>query len=103
MKNFYKILDSGIADIKISEIDVIGYTEFEVGSEPTDLEEALLLGIENSKQVSEAKQYLNDTDWVASKLAEYQAGIITEDVKTKYADIFIQREQKRILINSKGA
>ena len=50
-------------------------------------------------QLEKAYTYLKDTDWAAMKLAEAQAGIITEDIKTKYADIFIARAKARYQIN----
>lgn len=51
-------------------------------------------------KIDDAKAYLAYTDWVSAKLAEEQAGLINVDIKAKYADIFIAREEARNLINS---
>lgn len=63
--------------------------------------DAELLAQENTTKVSEAKQYLADTDWIVVKINE--ANINGEDISdllTKYADIFISRADARVLINS---
>lgn len=46
--------------------------------------------------ITEAKSYLNDTDWIATKIAE--AGFMGRDVeslKTQYADELAMRETAR--------
>lgn len=56
---------------------------------------------ENKQKIFEAKEYLNDTDWVVIKLNE--ASLKEKDIDLlleKYADILTERDVKRNLINS---
>lgn len=89
MKNFYKILDNGKADIRLSVNPIDGYTEFEVGAEPNDLENALLSSIENSKQIAEAKAYLISTDFK-----------MTVDYDKDTTEVKVLRQKARDLIRS---
>lgn len=54
----------------------------------------------NEQKITEAKQYLADTDWIVVKINE--AALINENTAqllTKYADILSERENKRLTIN----
>lgn len=50
--------------------------------------------------IAEAKEYLSDTDWVISKIAEVQIeGGDVDSLKAKYADVLSNRAMMRETIN----
>ena len=111
MINFYKINEKGYPEVGSGKTLPQGYTEFTVevaedGSKiysPVELNDATVLAQQQQdkdKQLSDAKQYLSDTDWVVVKINEVAiTGGDTAPLPTKYADILLERENKRLTIN----
>jgi len=99
--DFYKI-ENGVLQVGEGNYIPDGFVEYAVGSEPPELLNAFqekLKAVQAFSEVENAKKYLADTDWVAAKLAEFNAGIIADDIKTKYADVFAERAKARGKIN----
>lgn len=54
----------------------------------------------NQRKVRDAKRYLEDTDWIVTKIAELQAlGVDIAELLTKYSTELAQREASRNTIN----
>jgi hypothetical protein len=57
--------------------------------------------VANQRKVGEAKRYLEETDWIVTKIAETQAlGADITELLTKYSVELAQREASRALINT---
>lgn len=52
--------------------------------------------IENNKMVQKARQYLQDTDYIANKIIEYQ--VLNKELDNDYTDVLIKREEARQVI-----
>lgn len=52
--------------------------------------------IESKKLVSEAQQYLQNTDYIANKIIEYQ--VLNKELDNDYTDVLIKREEARQVI-----
>lgn len=99
--DFYKI-ENGVLQVGEGNYIPDGFVEYTVGSEPQELLNAFqkkLKSVQAFSEIENAKKYLADTDWIAAKLAEFNAGIIADDIKTKYADVFAERTKAREKIN----
>ena len=103
--NFYRI-ENGVLQVGEDNNVPDGFIEYKIGEEPQELLDAFaekLNFANNISEIEKAKQYLVDTDWVAAKLAEANAGIIADDIKAKYAAVFAERANAREKINQSEA
>ena len=85
MNYYYKIKDNGDPDIKLSEEAIDGYSLFELGEEPEELNQALLNEVQKRKDLKASYQYLNDTDWYYIRKLERNVEV-PADVVTKRAE-----------------
>ena len=77
MQNFYKIIDNK-AQVGSGTPPDETWVVYTVGEEPQDLAKALEAEAKEQElqaKLSEANQYLKDTDWVKSYLLEHKLGI----------------------------
>ena len=104
MKAFYKI-ENNLPIVGSGTVIPEGFTEYEVGQEPTELIDALEAErIEQniSSQIQEAKTYLTETGWIWEK---YNRNVLvlknmtSEEFSLKYSDIISKQEEYRALIN----
>ena len=104
MKAFYKI-ENNLPIVGSGTVISEGFTEYEVGQEPTELLDALETERTEqniSSQIQEAKSYLTNTGWIWEK---YNRNVIVlknmtnEEFNLKYSDVISQQEEYRALIN----
>ena len=104
MKAFYKI-ENNLPIVGSGTVIPEGFTEYEVGQEPTELLEALEAEKTEqniNSQIQEAKAYLTDTGWIWEK---YNRNVLVlknmtnEEFNLKYSDIISKQEEYRALIN----
>ena len=113
MKNYYKLneenypmtyqgkapLDDTWKEFEVATDEVTGISLYY----PVELNDAMVaLEIKeaNDTQLAKAKSYLSDTDWVVVKINEVAiTGGDTAPLLDKYADILLERENKRLTIN----
>ena len=106
---FYKINENGYPVVGSGKSIPEGFAEFTYDVEldvysPKELDDAIKLQTAKEdleKQVSEAKQYLLDTDWIIVKINEAQ--LLGQDIQpllAKYSVELGEREAKRTIINS---
>lgn len=104
MKAFYKI-ENNLPIVGSGTVIPEGFTEYEVGQEPTELIGAL--GVERveqsiNSQIQEAKAYLTDTGWIWEKYnrnVSVLKNMTSEEFSLKYSDIISKQEEYRALIN----
>lgn len=104
MKAFYKI-ENNLPIVGSGTVIPEGFTEYEVGQEPTELIDALETErVEQNinSQITEAKAYLTDTGWIWEK---YNRNVLVlkdmtnEEFNLKYSDVISKQEEYRALIN----
>ena len=104
MKAFYKI-ENNLPVVGSGTVIPEGFTEYEVGQEPTELLDALEVErVEQSinSQIQEAKAYLTNTGWIWEK---YNRNVLVlkdmtnEEFNLKYSDVISKQEEYRALIN----
>lgn len=97
MKNYYKITD-GKLEITNSSVELESpWTEYELGSEPQDLQDALDLQkqeAEDINKIGEAFAYLKDTDFYYARKLETGEEVPTE--------VVTKRDEARQFLRSKG-
>lgn len=96
-----KVYPNGGKDVKWI-VDVPGVEKQEEQHIKEDIQvyilfsEAELEEIENNKKVQEARQYLNDTDYIANKIIEYQ--FLGKELDNDYSETLQKREEAREVI-----
>ena len=89
---YYKIFANGKVDV--SSIYFDGYIEFDMAKPSEDLMYALLLEVEKTKQIVEAKEYLNKTDFYYARFLETSEHIPLEIIeRRKESREFIRTKQ----------
>ena len=88
--------EDGSQDHLIGDKVLMTVEEVELHINPPKTEEQLLF-----EQIQEAKAYLSSTDYIVTKLSEYQAlGESTAELLVQYADVLTQRKEAREFIGA---
>ena len=92
----YAYEGDGSQDELIGDKVLMTVEEVELHINPPKTPEQLL-----TEQIQEAKAYLSSTDYIVTKLSEYQAlGESTAELLDKYAEVLTQRKEARAFIGA---
>ncbi|MEG2480380.1 MAG: hypothetical protein RSA50_08970, partial [Mucinivorans sp.] len=91
---YKELINLGQARLKNNKTNNFNIADFESYTKPLTVSEI------NEQKIREAQNYLNNTDYIITKLAEYQ---ITGEISDKdYTEVLAKREKSREIIRSKG-
>ena len=105
MYNFYK-LENGQAQVGSGTIVPDGFSIYEKGNEPEELNKALINEIEKNdlqQKISEAKNKLSSLDWINSKYVrkvQVLKSITADEYYKKYELEYIKMKDLVITINN---